>query len=651
MRTTFYTLITLILLSFTSIAQKDTEFILENFQSKSDYEEALKYLFSGDDYFADGIEWYDLALQDYIKASEYNPNNALLNYNMGVCYYYANDNFKSLKYYNKAYELNPNVNEIVLYRIGQGYQFRLQFDKAIDLYNQFITNYKGKEKKEWTESVNKRIEECNNGKDLIKNFVGGMVVNIQKVNSKYIDHSPLITTDESTMFFTSRRPSINIEDVDDQGRSYEDIFYSTKDKNGNWQEAVNIGAPINTNNHDATIGISPDGKKLYIYDGKKNGGDILVSSFVDSAWTTPVALPAPINTKHQETAISFSPDGQLAYFVSDRPNGVGGKDIWVSEVSGNKFKTPKPLSTVINTPYDERAVFIHPDGKTMYFSSEGHKTMGGFDIFKSVKDGNGEWGAPENIGYPVNTTGDDVFFVTSADNKRGYFSSLKLNSKGEQDIYMYVFPEEETNSEFVIVRGIVRDENSKKPIPATLSFTDTESGEVISISTDPETGEFLASIPRDKNYAVNVTASGYTLLSESINPESDETKEFLLSLDMSNQASCKPIVLNNVWFEFDKADLKSESFAELDQLVTFLSGCDQYKAEIAGYTCTSGQKEYNYILSKRRAESVVKYLIEKGIPADRITAKGYGPENPIANNETHEGRIKNRRVEFKLVQE
>ncbi|MBN2668828.1 MAG: PD40 domain-containing protein [Bacteroidales bacterium] len=649
MKTLYLHIFVLIFFSYNALAQKNVDFKPENFESEEAFDEATKYLYTGDDYFDDGIEWYSLALDNYEKAYEFNPNNSELNYRMGVCNYYLNDNFKSLQLYNKAYELDPNVNEMILYRIGQGYQFRLQFDKAIEFFNQFKSAYNGKERDKRLSDADKRISECENGKKLIKNFVGGLVVNIQKINSKYTEHSPLISPDENTIYFTSRRPS-NPEDVDQLGRSYEDIYVAKKDENGIWQEAVNIGDPINTKNHDATIGLSPDGLSLYIYDGKRNGGDILVSHFKDSAWTHPEALPAPINTKNQETAISFSPDGKLVYFVSNRPEGIGGKDIWVADVENGKYKNARVLSGPINTVYDERAVFIHPDGKTMYFSSEGHETMGGFDIFKSTLQSDGIWGEPKNIGYPVNTAGDDIFFVTSKDNKRGYFSSMKLNSKGEQDIYMYVFPEEDESSmDMIVVRGILRDADSKKNIPGTIVFTDTKTGKKTEIIADPETGEFLASIPKGKDYAVNVTSNGYTLLSESIHPDSNQSRDFLLSLDLNNQSQCKPIVLQNVWFDFDAATLRTESNAELDQLFDFLKGCDQYKVEISGYTCNAGDQNYNYILSQRRAQSVVDYLINKGISKDRLIAKGYGSENSIADNGTKEGRIKNRRVEFKLV--
>ncbi len=649
MKTILLALIIFILLSINSIAQVNVEFKKENFESKEDYDKALNYLFSGDDYFDDGIDKYSFALENYEKAAELNPNNALLNYKIGVCYYYANDNFKSLQFYNKAYQLDSLVNDIILYRIGQGYQFRLQFNKAVEYYNQFFSKYTGKEKKEWQEAAKKRIQECADGKDLIKNFVGGMVVNIKNVNSKYIDHSPLITNDEQTLFFTSRRPSADFVDVDEAGRAYENIYIAKKNEKGIWQEAINIGAPISSKNNNATIGLSPDGHKLYIYYGRKNNGDIYVSEFKDSAWSVPSALPAPINTKYQETAISFSPDGKLVYFVSNRPNGIGEKDIWVADITKDgKYENAKPLSATINTIYNERAVFVHPDGKTMYFSSEGHKTMGGFDIFKSTKDEKGEWGVPENIGYPINTAGDDVFFVPSLDNKRAYFSSLKLNSKGEQDIYMYVFPEL-AEKNLIVIKGTIRDESTKKIIPANIIFKN-EAGKKLEIKSDPETGEYSVSIPKNKNYELSVESLGYTTLEESINPHADETKDFLLSMKGEVLSNCKPIVLENIWFDFDKSNLKSASFNELDSLAAFLSTCTRYNVEIGGHTCTAGSKSYNYFLSKKRAQSVVDYLIKKGVDAKRLTSQGYGPDKPISDNSTRAGRIKNRRVEFKLIQ-
>lgn len=648
MKTTFITLISIILIGFSAYSQNNKEFELENFKSKADYEKAIKLLYTADDYYDDGIDAYDKALEYFLKASELNPDNAELNFKMGICYYYTNNNFESLNYYNKAIQLDSNVSEIILYRIAQGHQFRLQFDEAIVYYSDFISNYTQKDREIWIKETDKRIEECDEGKKIIENFMGGLVVNIANVNSKYIDHSPLITPDESTLFFTSRRPNNTNDDVDKNGRLYEDIYFAKKNADGIWQPAENIGSPLNTKNHDATIGVSADGTKLYLYEGKK--GNILVSEQNSEGWSKPKALPAPINSKYQETAISFSPDGKKAYFVSNRPNGIGKKDIWVADVAeGDVFSKPRVLSSVINTKYNERTVFIHPDGKTMYFSSEGHHNMGGFDVFKSTLDANGEWGTPENIGYPINTTGDDVGFVTSADNKRGYFSSLKLNSKGGQDIYMYVFPEVSTEGQVIVIRGEVKDLDNHGPIKAKVSFTDVKTGKKIEILSDPKTGEFIASVPKGKDYAVNVTSDGYLIHSETINSSQQENLYFTLSMDMPKVEESKSVVLKNIWFDFDSSVIKAESHAELNAVVDYLKNNADYKAEVAGYTCNAGDKTFNYQLSKRRAASVVKFLSGKGIAKERLISKGYGPENPAADNASRKGRKQNRRVEFKIL--
>ncbi len=652
MKTTQILTFALLLFSLTAYNQVNKAIKVENFSSKEDFEIAQNYYFQGNDYYDDGIEWYDKALENYKKVHELIQDNAELNYKMGVCYYYANDHFHALEHYNKAYQLDPKVDELLMYRIAEAFQFKLQFEEAIKHYQKFIDTVEGTDAPTWKDKATRKIEECENGKELIKNFVGGLVVNLKKVNSKYMDHSPLVSADDKTMFFTSRRPTSIPEDVDPQGRSYEDVYIATKDENGNWQDAVNIGDPINTRNHDATIGLSADGKTLYIYDGKHNNGDILISKLEGDKWTTPVALPDPINTKYQENAISFTPDNKWAYFVSNRPGGVGQKDIWRAESDGKGgFKNAKALSNTINTKFNEQAVFISSDGKTMYFSSEGHKTMGGFDIFKSALNASGEWDEPQNIGYPVNTAGDDVFFVTSSDGTRAYFSSQKLNSLGEQDVYMYVFAEsdQDEEAENIVIRGNVKDEKTGKSLPAVLTFTDTKTNEVIKVKSDPQTGEFLASVPKGKNYALNITSNGYTMLSESINPNDNQNKNFVLNLDMNQNSECKPIELQNVWFGFDKIELLPESHGELNQLAEFLKGCDNYMVEIGGYASSDGDYKYNVKLSKRRAEAVAAYLYTKGVNQASVKTVGYGPENPIGNNKTKAGRLKNRRVEFKLI--
>lgn len=659
-------------------------------------QDTIASLEQGDVYYSRGGDWLELALKEYLKAKDYISDKADYNYKVASCYYHTNNLFESQKYFNKAYQLDSNVTQDILYRIGQAAQFKLQFDKAIDYFNKFKENYPSKNTARWIDETEKRIAECQTSKLLLANYTEGLVLNISKVNSPYIEHSPLISNDGNTLFFTSRRPAEGANDKDEFGRYYEKIFVAKKNNEGIWQEAESIGYNINSNDNSATIGLSPDNKDLYIYYGGA-GGDIYISSLGDSGWSKPEALPEPINSKYKETAISFSPNKEKVYFVSNRLNGHGGKDIWEAMLNEQgKYKNTKVLGLNINTVYDERSVFIDSKGTTMYFSSEGHETMGGFDIFKSVLDENGNWGAPENIGYPVNTPGDDVFYITSSDNKRAYFSSIKLNTIGEHDIYAHVFSEsgakedshslkedsnlvadqvfesnatndtlsdvaspqeEQTAAEnesteniqnLFKIKGLVKDQFTKEGISASIVFTDSKLGEEIQTKTGPQ-GEYTAELKKSINYNVKVSSEGYEPYETSIMLQNDKEFDIFLTITPELASDCDPIVLKEVNFEYGKASIDKSSFEELNQLVSFLENCEIYSIQLNGYTCSIGTKEFNQGLSIQRATSIRKYLTDKGIKKEQINVYGHGEDMPIGDNTTREGRIINRRVEFKLL--
>lgn len=692
-------LLVLIALFFLSSNIVQSQVVTDADSKLENVEDPMVYIDKGDMYYSKGGEWLELALKEYLKVKDYVSDKAESNYKIAFCYFKTNNLFESQKYFNKAYRIDSNVTPDILYRMGQGAQFKLQFDEAIAYFNRFKQNYPEKNKIRWVEETAKRIVECETGQALLANFTEGLVVNTSSVNSPYVEHSPMISNDGNTLYFTSRRPTEDHKDKDEYGRYYENIFVSKKDENGIWQDAENIGNYINSNDNNATVGLSPDNHEIYIYYGRENGGDIYVSSFNDSVWSKPEALPEPINSRYQETAISFSPNKDKVYFVSDRPNGNGGKDIWVATLNEKgKYSEVKALSTNINTVYDERAVFIDSHGTTMYFSSEGHKTMGGFDIFKSTLDANGHWGAPENIGYPVNTPGDDVFYVTSADNKRAYFSSIKLNTNGEHDIYSHVFSEEDveedveedsddglvevkeeddlddhmdknkgdnsvrskeelTDSDHLVkeegldllkMEGFVKDQSSKEPILAAFVFTNSKTGEAIRLQSDVN-GAYKTELLKNNDYNVVVIAEGYSSYETSINLQDNKGQDIFLTMKEEVAADCKPMVLENIQFDFGKAIIHENFYEELNQLAVFLENCSQYKIEINGYTCNMGPSEYNRSLSIRRAESILRYLSDKGIKKEQMKLTGYGEEGPIGDNDTFEGKIKNRRVEFKLV--
>jgi outer membrane protein OmpA-like peptidoglycan-associated protein len=338
------------------------------------------------------------------------------------------------------------------------------------------------------------------------------------------------------------------------------------------------------------------------------------------------------------------------------------------------------LGSIINTKYDEEGVFMHPDGKTLYFSSKGHNSMGGYDIFKTVYE-NGTWSKPENIGYPINTAGDDVFFSVSASGIHGYYSSAKPGGKGKQDVYIVTFlgPEkplvnnteenllaciakptsdnvmqtvEVVTASLTLLKGKVLDQITLEPVEAQIVLTDNELNEELAVFTsNSATGRYMVSLPSGKNYGIAVKAPGYLFHSENFNvPEKAQYQEIEKDVYLKKVEVGSKIVLKNIFFDFGKATLRSDSESELDRLAKLLTDVPTLKIEISGHTDNVGSQSFNQKLSENRAKSVVEYLVnKKGIAADRLTYVGYGFQQPIATNDTEEGRQQNRRTEFKII--
>ncbi|MBN2682127.1 MAG: PD40 domain-containing protein [Bacteroidales bacterium] len=642
----------LFLFSLIINCQENTPFSKEYFKdNKEGLFEALNNISDGDDYYETGGGGYALALELFLKANEFNPHNAELNYKIGICYLNSIYKTKALDYIQKAQKLDPKVSSDIFYRLGQVYQYNLDFFKAVNFYNLYLDNLEAQEKTSKLEHIEKKIAECRVGMELIKNIVPGIIVNIKALNSPFADFCPVISADESTLIFTSRREKSTGNEKDPNDLQYfEDIYFSKKENN-TWSEPENIGEPINTVGHDATVGLSPNGQTLYIYKGDKNGGDIYFCDLVGETWSSPKPLPPTINSPHRETSACLSPDGNTIYFVSDRNKGFG-RDIFFSEKNtAEEWTEAKNIGTTINTKFDEEGVFAHPNGKTLYFSSKGHNTMGGYDIFKTLKDENGNWSEPENIGYPINTADDDVFFVVSADGKRGYLSSVRPDGRGEKDIYVFNFSEAQNENFLTLLSGKVTDNETKNPISAEIEITDLSTGEVISVFNNNESsGEYLLTLPSGKNYSITVSAEKYLFYSENFDlPENSKFNEVEINIELNALKENSKIILKNVFFDYARAIIKPESKSELNRLIKILNDNPKIRIEVSGHTDNVSSLETNNRLSNDRAKAVVDYLIENGIDKTRLEYKGYAYFQPVAENDTEENRAKNRRVEFKII--
>jgi outer membrane protein OmpA-like peptidoglycan-associated protein len=481
----------------------------------------------------------------------------------------------------------------------------------------------------------------------------------KEVNSAFADFAPVTSADGSLMIFTSKRPATEKE-IRKNSESSERI-YSTEfnSKNNTWSSAVLLPEPVNTKGrNNSAIALSNDGQHMLIYHDDFNGnGDIYESRLKGTLWSDPVRLPDPVNTEFHESSASISPDGKTIYFVSDRPGGEGGRDIWFSKKDETgKWGKAENIGHPINTEGDEEGIFIHPDGTTIYFSSKRPEGLGGFDIYRSEFKKEGVWSVPQNLEAPLNTAGDDVFFVMQANGKTGYYSSSMSGGNGDKDIYRvnFIHVKKEikpSGPKLMLLKGLVLDEEKLTPLGAVLEITDNEKHEVISnFNSNSSTGKFIVSLPAGKNYGITVKAEGYLFYSDNFNlPDTAAYQEVERNVLLKKLVVGKKIVLKNIFYDFNKSTLTTESVSELNQMVSLLKENASIKIELSSYTDSKGADDYNKKLSQARAQSVVNYLIGKGIAKDRLVAVGYGETFPIAGNDTEEGRQLNRRTEFKIL--
>lgn len=473
------------------------------------------------------------------------------------------------------------------------------------------------------------------------------------INTPFDEFAPVISADGLMMIFTSNHP-VTKTDIKKNKQGLENIYVSYyNDTTKKWTEATLLGKSVNQprRNNSATA-LSNDGQRMLLYRGDPDG-DIYESDLKGEEWSKPVKLPEPINSSKYESSASISPDGQTIYFVSNRKGGKGGLDIWLCHKDNNgNWGIAENLGATINTSKNEECVFIHPDGKTLYFSSNGHNTTGGYDVFKSVFE-NGSWSEPVNMGAPINSPNDDLFFVLTADGKKGYYAtSSQENSK--KDIYEITFnylEKKKTQSRLTLFKGVVIDYDSFEPVGAEIKITDNDKNETITtIKSNSITGKFLVSLPAGKNYGIAVKKEGYLFYSENFNiPDTATYKIIDKHIPLQKLEIGSKIILKNVFYDYGKATLRSESISELNQLVNLMNTNTSMKIEVDGFTDNQGSDEFNLSLSQARAQSVVDFLFSAGISKEQVKAKGYGKANPIAPNDTEEGRQLNRRTEFKIL--
>lgn len=675
---------------------------------------------------------YEDALGIYLQALEENPVNLRANFMAGRSYLRTTaEKPMSVRYFLKAYELDPDVHPDIFYLTAEGYRFGNRFDEAIQFYGKYIqdinTNrrkFANQDSEELKKKTNRKIEECKTAKEFIKNPVKVKIQSLGPiVNSHADDYAPTISKENDVLIFTSRRAGgmSVLKDVDN--KFFEDIYVS-EFENGDWGQPKNLGEPINSEQHDANINLNPNGTRLYLYK-TENLGDIYFTEKTDGKWGKPEALKKPINSPSKETSVYETSDGMKMFFSSDREGGQGRLDLYVAYGNGKgKWSKVENLGAVVNTEYDEEGPFFDEANNVLYFSSKGHNGMGNYDLFKTIYDPEkNTWSKPENLGYPISSSDDDLYYVVASDGITAYYSSYKSDSEGGLDIYRISpaddepeqkeepivakdpdpVPEEPKDTTETVVQedsivnpniemnSLIEKKDPVTPVkevvetpvkevvktPETvvmksvkfdLSIYDMQTNtpvvakiSIIRVSDDKRISEgsavngdysFVFKPDLAGEYMATVEATGYLFqtFKISVSPKPTETtitKKLAMRPPKENVIN----IFRNIYFDFDEFTLKNSSHNELDKLVDMMLNSPHMKVEIAGHTDFIGSADYNYQLSKKRAQSVFDFLVKKGVNPSNITIKGYGKTKPLASNDDEkEGRALNRRTEFIILQ-
>lgn len=501
--------------------------------------------------------------------------------------------------------------------------------------------------KDWTADAKLYISNSSFTKNAIKNPVPFNPISLgDSINTPMMEYFPSVAGDEKTLVFTRRIK---------QGKTEQEDFYISHFINDKWSKAKNMGAPVNTPFNEGAQSLSAGGNLLFFTGCNRPEGmgscDIYFSEKKNGEWTKPQNIGYPVNTTAWETQPSISADGNTLYFISARSGGYGGQDIYMSKKLNNKWTEPVNLGDKINTPYDEETPFIHPDNQTLYFSSKGHPGMGQSDIYMSRLNPDGSWSEPENLGYPLNSKEDEIGFIVSLNGKHAYFASDRLTKDHNLDLYRCDMFEAIKPKVVTYLQGTVSNAVTNEKIGAEVQLLDLENGNIInSFKSDAVTGYYMVSIPAGKNYALNVSGKGFLFYSENfslkdIKPE----KPYRLDVKLQPVKVGESVVLKNIFFETNSSELKYESKVELNKLVGLLKDNPSLKIQISGHTDDVGSEKDNQILSDNRAKAVYHYLIENGITANRLSYKGYGETQPIADNGSEEGKTLNRRTEFTVI--
>jgi OmpA-OmpF porin, OOP family len=573
-------------------------------------------------------------------------------YRLGIVYLSLKDFRQANKYLEKGLSLtkDPKKQKVFWYDLGESYFTLGEYEQAEKFISSFLNEeLANRQKIERARLLLRNIKFAQENKEAASAYKQKKLSDT--VNGFVLQYFPVLTADQQELIFTRRLGGGPNDD--------EDLVVARKDARGRWLSPQSISENINTKLNEGTCTISADGRKLIFTScvGRDGYGscDLFESRKIGDRWTEPRNLGFTVNSAEWESQPSLSADGRTLYFVSDRRGGLGRRDIWISTLNDKgEWTKAKNAGKPINTVYDEISPFIHVNNRTLYFASNGLTGFGGYDLFFTERDTAMAWSAPVNIGSPINNHEDQFSLFITADGKKGYYSHEESRPAGYSVSYIYEVEIPEAHRikfKSNYVKGIVRDKATRQPLLAKIELINLEKNETESlVESDSISGQYLIVLTQGAEYALYVNKKHY--LFQSLNFNYSEVSDFepiTLNIDLEKAKEGTIAVLQNIFFDVDKYELKEKSKTELQKISRFLLDNPNVRVEISGHTDNSGSATYNKQLSEKRAQSVYDYLVRNGLDQKRLTTKGYGPDQPIADNATEEGRQRNRRIEFKII--
>ncbi len=623
------------------LAQKNDQAVIAYDQGKSLYDK---------DKYSDAIPYFEKSLQ--IKSDN---EDAL--YYLGLSLGYENQNEKVITTLKKLESVNPNYWAWFYYELGVAQINTRQYSEAVTSFEKFNQKFpKDPSRIRYHHQSQYKLNYARQQQELrsMKPMMKEPVKLSSSVNSPYPDYMPALDPTGTKLYFTSKRFGGIKEDDTTEKEGDEDVYFIEK-SGTEWSTPKLLPEPLNSASNEGAACFSADGQTMiFTACGRKEGigsCDLYISTLEGSEWTNPVNMGNVVNSDQWDSQPTISYDGNRIIFTSSRTGGYGSEDLYMIEKNVfGEWGSPMNLGGMVNTPFSDDAPFLAQDGKTLYFASKGHPGYGGYDLFKTVYE-NGRWSVPLNLGRPLNTEGDDSYFTIGGSGEIGYFSSNREGGD-QEDLYQMEIPEEMRPQPTVVVEGVVTNLKTGDKVGAYVMVEDLNTGELIAVNkSNSESGKYLVVLPAGKTYSVSANKEAFFFHSERFDvPSTSRYQMIRKDIALKPIEKGAKVVLNNIFFETGKATLSIQSKVELEKAVELMKTNPSMTIEVGGHTDNVGDDGFNMKLSHDRARSVMDYLIKAGIPAARIQAKGYGESNPVATNDTEEGRKSNRRTEFIILE-